>query len=84
MLREAEIEALSVWQNVMTYLEQFERQLLDEILVFEQRRVQRVKRGPLRDMASVSPGRYSDLLSQAGFVHAFRFADLSSFAQAGS
>jgi hypothetical protein len=34
MLREAEIEALSVWQNVMTYFEQFEGQLLDEILVF--------------------------------------------------
>jgi hypothetical protein len=31
---EAEIEALSIWQNVMTYIEQLERQLLDEILVF--------------------------------------------------
>src|SRR5215469_6651281 len=31
---EVEIEALSVWQNVMTYFEQLERHLLDEILVF--------------------------------------------------
>jgi hypothetical protein len=33
-LGEAEIEALSIWQNVMTYFEQLERHLLDEILVF--------------------------------------------------
>jgi hypothetical protein len=31
---EAEIEAFSIWQNMMTYFEQFERHLLDEILVF--------------------------------------------------
>ena len=30
----AEIEAVSIWQNVMTYFEQLERHLLDEILVF--------------------------------------------------
>jgi Luciferase-like monooxygenase/Phage integrase, N-terminal SAM-like domain len=28
------IEALSIWQNVMTYFEQLEKHLLDEILVF--------------------------------------------------
>ena len=31
---EAEIETFSIWQNVMTYFEQVERHLLDEILVF--------------------------------------------------
>jgi small-conductance mechanosensitive channel len=31
---EVEIEALSIWQNMMTYFEQFQRHLLDEILVF--------------------------------------------------
>src|SRR6201997_3137070 len=31
---EAVIEVLSIWQNVMTYFEQLERHLLDEILVF--------------------------------------------------
>jgi small-conductance mechanosensitive channel len=31
---EAEIEAFSVWQNMMTYVGQLERHLLDEILVF--------------------------------------------------
>src|ERR1700751_2723464 len=30
----ARIAALSIWQNVMTYFEQLERHLLDEILVF--------------------------------------------------
>jgi small-conductance mechanosensitive channel len=31
---EAEIETLAIWQNMMMYFEQFERLLLDEILVF--------------------------------------------------
>jgi small-conductance mechanosensitive channel len=31
---EAEIEALSIWQQVMTHFEQLEKHLLDEILVF--------------------------------------------------
>lgn len=29
----ASIEALAIWQNVMTYFEQLERHLLEEILV---------------------------------------------------
>jgi len=32
--REAVIEALSIWQNVMAHFEQLEKLLLDEILVF--------------------------------------------------
>jgi hypothetical protein len=32
--RRTEIEGIAIWQNVMTFFEQFERHLLDEILVF--------------------------------------------------
>jgi len=31
---EAKIDAVPIWQNVVAHFEQFERQLLDEILVF--------------------------------------------------
>jgi len=40
---EAEIEALSIWQNLMTYFEQLERHLLDEIFVLPARR-----KGPIQ------------------------------------
>src|SRR5215472_3783438 len=39
---------------------------------------QRQERGPSRDLAFVSAGRYSDPLPKAGSVRSLRFADLTS------